>query len=132
MGLKSKCPGLEALEIMKRFRGFGSLSMWFWKLKYTKLEPKFWVCEFWMLKGSETHENGNSKKRWVFEYLHMHTLAILFVVDLVVGFICLLFKFHGISEAIHILGLERVVIHLYLSRFYVVHCYIIMLAVLWS
>ncbi len=34
-----------------------------------------------MLKGSETHENGNSKKRWVFEYLHMHTLAIHFVVD---------------------------------------------------
>jgi hypothetical protein len=61
-----------------------------------------------VLKGSQTHENGNSKKRWVFEYLHMHTLAILIVVDLVVGFICLLFKFHGINEAFQNLGLERV------------------------
>jgi glycopeptide antibiotics resistance protein len=61
-----------------------------------------------VLKGSETHENGNSKKRWVFEYLHMHTLAILFVVYLVVGFICLLFKFHGISETFQNLGFERV------------------------
>jgi hypothetical protein len=61
-----------------------------------------------VLKGSETHENGNSRKRWVFEYLHMHTLEILFVVDLVVGFICLLFKFHGISETFQNLGLEKV------------------------
>jgi hypothetical protein len=61
-----------------------------------------------VLKGSETHENGNSKKIWVFEYLHMHTLEILFVVDLVVGFICFLFKFHGINEAFQNLGLERV------------------------
>jgi hypothetical protein len=61
-----------------------------------------------VLKGSETHENGNSKKRWVFEYLHMHRLAIFFVVDLVVGFICLLFKFHSINETFQNLGLERV------------------------
>jgi len=108
LGLKLKCPSLEALEIMKGFKGFGSLLVWFWRFKFGILEPKFWVCEFWVLTGSETHENGNSKKIWVFEYLHMHTLAIFFVVDLVVRFISLLFKFHGISESFQNLGLERV------------------------
>jgi hypothetical protein len=38
----------------------------------------------------------------------MHTLVIIFVVDLVMGFIYLLFKFHGISEAFQNLGLEKV------------------------
>jgi hypothetical protein len=38
----------------------------------------------------------------------MHTLTIFFVVDLLVGFICFLFKFHGISETCQNLGLERV------------------------
>jgi hypothetical protein len=38
----------------------------------------------------------------------MHTLVILFVIDLVMGFIYLLFKFHGISETFQNLGLEKV------------------------
>jgi hypothetical protein len=57
-----KCLGLEALEIMKGIRGFGSLSVWFWRFKFGILEPKFLVCEFWMLKGVKPMKMGTPTK----------------------------------------------------------------------
>jgi hypothetical protein len=94
--------------MMKGFKGFGSLLVWFWRLKFGTLEPKFWVCEFWVLKGSETHEMGTPRKDGFLNIcicIHWWFFCCRFVAR----FICLLFKFHGISETFQNLGLERVI-----------------------
>jgi hypothetical protein len=60
------------------------------------------------MKGSETRENGNSKRKWVLENLHMQMSLIFFSVTLHLWFIWLLSKFLTILGAFQNLGLKRV------------------------
>jgi hypothetical protein len=108
LGLKLKCLGLKALEMMKGFRGFGSLSMWFGGSSIPNLSQSFGCVSFECWKGWNPWKWGLQKKMgfWIFAYAYIgNSFCCRF---LVVGFICLLFKFHGISETFQNLGLERV------------------------
>jgi hypothetical protein len=64
-------------------------------------------CELWVLKGSETHENGNFDKRWIFDDLHVHTLVILLLHIWLVGLFVSCPSFLIPLGHFKILGLEK-------------------------
>jgi hypothetical protein len=68
------------------------------------------------MKGNETLENGNSKRRWVLENLHMQMLMILFFVNLDLGFIYLLSKLPTILRAFQNLGLKKGLLFIYICQ----------------